>query len=135
MGILANDTHDFMLWIKDEKLAQLCRCSTKTVQRAKRQMVKDGFIRLVEPPYAQHPAIYQFLFPGKGGHSERPNRAEGGHLRRRGWTSEDSTPIYRNELKRSETAFSESSQSVSMPAGFRESLGLVKTLDHGLATH
>ncbi len=105
LGLLANETNHYRLWIKDETLAKLCRCSTKTVQRAKQQMVKDGYLKLVESARAQAPAVYEFVFKDEGGQNVHPGGVEGGHPVPRGWTSGESSPIYRKEIKESETPF------------------------------
>ena len=63
LGNIENDTYNHRLFIADENLAKLCRCSTKTVQRAKAQMVEDGFLRLLKPATGRRAAEYEFLFP------------------------------------------------------------------------
>jgi len=97
LATLANDTNDYKLWIGDAKLQDLCRCSPKTIQRVRQQMIKDGFLTLVEPAKGRHNAIYQFLMPERiGGHSVL-NR----------WSPCPTPPIYRNRSKRSETSVSQ----------------------------
>ena len=110
LGNIENDTYNHRLFIGDENLAKLCRCSTKTVQRAKAQMVRDGFLRIVKPATGQRVAEYEFLFPDTsvnitmervkedevGGHSVQV----GGHSVQVGghFVLENETcPIYRNK--------------------------------------
>jgi len=63
LGNIENDTYNHRLFIGDENLAKLCRCSVKTVQRAKAQMIEDGFLRLLKPATGRKVAEYEFLFP------------------------------------------------------------------------
>jgi hypothetical protein len=90
MGILANDTHNYELFMGDKKMAYLCRCSIKTVQRTREQMIDDGLLEFLTPATGQSPARYRFIF-----HAEKV----GGHLGQSRWTSEKSSPIYVKEDK------------------------------------
>lgn len=104
-GMLENETHGHLLYMGDVKFAELCRCSTKTVQRAREQMINDGFLRMDKPAAKGHKAEYEFLFPDPsilGGQIVQANESLGGHPDRLdghpvqvGWTSEESSPLIR----------------------------------------
>jgi len=124
LGNIENDTYNHRLFIADENLAKLCRCSTKSVQRAKAQMVEDGFLRLLRPASGRRVAEYEFLFPQTdvditpdfvpeeeeiGGHFVRI----GGHPVRIGGhfvPSEEDSPLYINKQKESTKSTSPASK-------------------------
>ena len=96
LATLANDTNGYRLWIGDKKICELCRCSPKTLQRVRQQLIRDGFLALVEPAQGRRTAVYELLMPDRiGGHSVL-NR----------WSLRDSSPIYGNKEKESETGVS-----------------------------
>ena len=81
LGMLENETYGHRLFIGEEKLAGLCRCDRKTVQRARRQMVDDGFLVQTSPAKRNSPAEYEFLFPELAGQNVSPMPEEmAGHL-------------------------------------------------------
>ncbi len=97
LATLANETNDYKLWIGDAKLQDLCRCSLKTLQRVRNQMITDGFLALVEPATGRKKAVYKLLMPERiGGHSVL-NR----------WSLCPTSPIYINKSKKSETSVSQ----------------------------
>ena len=102
MGMLANETHGYRLFSGDKYLAELCRCSLKTLQRAREKMIDDGFLVMIRPATGQKPAEYEFIFKKVGGHFDQV----GGHPDENGWTSEESAPIYvtKNESKESSSS-------------------------------
>ena len=66
MADLANDTFGYQLWCGDEYLANNCRVSTKTVQRAREAMVADGLLEVVDPSaHRGKSPVYRFLMPEK----------------------------------------------------------------------
>ena len=76
MGDLANDTNDQRLFMGDAKMAALCRCSEKTLQRVRNKMMKDGYLLRVTPAQGRKGAEYQLLFPlvaigGQNDHSRK----------------------------------------------------------------
>lgn len=126
LGNIENDTYNHRLFIADENLAKLCRCSVKSVQRAKEQMVKDGFLRKLKSATGRRTAEYEFLFPktnttvvmepvevdDEGGQDVQPNEdGIGGHLVPIGGhpvligghlvPETDTPPLYRNKDKKS----------------------------------
>ena len=96
MGILANNTHGYTIFMRDELFAHLCRCSTKTLQRARVEMVKDGYLSLISPATKKEVAKWQFIFKGVGGIGGHFDQSieMGGHLGQDGWTSTESSPTY-----------------------------------------
>jgi len=130
LGNIENDTYNHRLFISDDNLAKLCRCSTKTVQRAKAQMVEDGFLRLLKPAKGQRIAEYEFLFPDTsvnitlerieddevGGQNVQPSEKVGGHSVQVGGhlvqvgghfvPENETSPIYRNkEIESTESTY------------------------------
>jgi hypothetical protein len=89
MGMIANETYEYRLFMGDAKLAHLCRCSVKTVQRARKKMIADGFLECLEAAVGQRVAEYRFIFKHAqvGGHSV----SEGGHPVPSGKTSGETT--------------------------------------------
>ena len=110
LGNIENDTYNHRLFIADENLAKLCRCSTKSVQRAKAQMVKDGFLRLLRPASGRRVAEYEFLFPQTDVDITPdfvPEEEEiGGHF----VPSEEDSPLYINKKKESTKSTSPASK-------------------------
>jgi len=101
MGLLANETYGYRIFSGDKKFAELCRCSVKSLQRARQQMIDDGFLALVKPATGQKVAEYQFIFKKVGGQNVQPLEEVGGHPVQVGghpvqsrWTSGETTPIY-----------------------------------------
>ena len=100
-GHLENNTRGHRLWMADKNVAKLCRCDVKTIRRAKKRMIDDGFLELLQPPSHHSPAVYRFLFPKSGvdvsmddddvlgGHFV----PESGHPVPAEWTSGDSSPL------------------------------------------
>jgi hypothetical protein len=103
MGDLANDTHDQRLFMGDAKMALLCRCSEKTLQRVRNRMMKEGYLRRVTPAQGRKGAEYQLLFPLAeiGGQNDHSTEI-GGHFVPNRWTNGESTPTYRTEYNESE---------------------------------
>jgi len=103
LGLLSNDAHDYRIWSGDEYLADKCRCSIRTVRRAKAQLVKDGYLRQVFPGAGRQVAEYQFIFKGQeiGGQPVTLKRI-GGQPRLNRRTTGPTTPTNTNELKESE---------------------------------
>lgn len=97
IGMLTNDTYKNTLFSGDKYLAGLCRCSVKTVQRAREQMIEDGYLALLTPATGRKPAVYQVLFPEIGGHFDHLPDEIGGHPVPNRWTSTETSPIYRKE--------------------------------------
>jgi hypothetical protein len=102
LGMLANETYGYRIFIGDRRFAELCRCSEKTLQRARQQMIDDGFLALIKPARGQKVAEYQFLFPKVGGQNDHlvggQNDEVGGHPVQVGGHPvqiEDPTPINR----------------------------------------
>ena len=97
LATLANETNDYKLWIGDAKLCDVCRCSPKTIQRVRNQMIADGFLVMITPAKGRENAVYQLLMPDRiGGHSVL-NR----------WSLCPTPPIYINKKKKSETSVSQ----------------------------
>lgn len=44
----ANDDHDYELWMRQERIAELAKISVRQVQRAIAQMVEDGYLEVLE---------------------------------------------------------------------------------------
>ena len=116
LGLLSNDANDYRIWAGDEYLAEKCRCSIRAVSRAKSQLVKDGYLEVLFAAIGRRVAEYRFIFKGQEigrqsdvlsriGRQPNTNRSPNATI----------TPIYRNELKESETL----SNSVPMPSGFK----------------
>jgi hypothetical protein len=64
MGTLANDTYGFRLFIGDVKMARKCRCSVKSLQRHRAQMIEDGFLEVIDATTGPGRfAEYRFLMP------------------------------------------------------------------------
>jgi hypothetical protein len=104
LGNIENDTYNHRLFIADLNLAKLCRCSTKTVQRAKDQMVRDGFLRQLKPAVGQRVAEFEFLFPKTQVNiqmepieEDGQSVEEGGQSVLSGWTSREPSPTNRNK--------------------------------------
>jgi hypothetical protein len=70
---IANDDHEYMLWVSQSKIATKAKVSVPTVSAALKRMVQDGYLRLVSRE-AGGPTVYQFLkpFPGTPQESEPP---------------------------------------------------------------
>ena len=62
-GDIENETYGHRLFISEENIAAVCRTNVRTVRRAKKQMIEDGFLRLVKPAVGRRVAEYEFLFP------------------------------------------------------------------------
>ena len=123
LGLLSNDAHGHQIYCGDKYLMDKCRASERSIKRAKAQLVKDGFLKIISPAVGRRPAVYEFLFRGVeiGGH-DGPLSRIGGQMSQNRGPNLQTTPIYIKKYKRSETEVSESSLSVPMPAGFKESL-------------
>ena len=99
LGLLSNDAHDFKIFCGDQYLAEMCRCSVKSVQRAKAELIRDGFLKMTRPATGRQVAEYVFIFNyGIGGQGDRPQEI-GGQMGPNRWTSRESSPINRNEVK------------------------------------
>lgn len=127
LGMLENETYGHRLFIGEEKLAELCRCDRKTVQRARMQMVADGFLIQTSPARRNHPAEYEFVFPELGGQDVSPTDDQlarhpdqlARHLVPIGETSgpqSEDTPIYRNKDELKETKSDVENDAVSLEA-------------------
>ena len=103
-GILANEAYDYRIFMRDEKICDLCRCSPKTLQRARNQMIKDGFLQRVKTAYGHQSAEYVFLFPGLEGHIDRLKPKSRRSKSPSSRSSASVTPIYRTEVKERESA-------------------------------
>ena len=67
LGGLENDTYDHRLFTGDKWIAKAAGCSTRTVMRAKAQMIADGLLEVIDDRTAPGKvAEYRFLFPGTG---------------------------------------------------------------------
>lgn len=106
LGLLSNDAHNYEIYCGDEYLARKCRCSTRTVKRAKAQLIKDGYLEALFIAVGHKPSRYRFIFKGQevGGH-DGPLQKVGGHPRPSRGTSTTFTPIYRKEIKESDKPF------------------------------
>lgn len=62
---IANDTHDYEFFMSVARFAQKIRVSERSVQRALRRLVEDGFLEIVHEadPTAWRPTTYRFLMP------------------------------------------------------------------------
>ena len=129
LGLLSNDAHGFQIYCGDKYLADMCRCSLKAVQRAKGRLMRDGFLRLLKPAFGRNVAVYEFIFKGtEMGGQDVHLTGIGGHFVPNRWTSEESTPITTNEIKRSTNGtFQQVPESVPMPADFKASLGFLRS--------
>ena len=92
LGDLENDTHHHRLFMGLPYLADKCRCSKKTVQRALNLFVEEGFLKELAPETAERAAEYEFLFPETAVDIRAKN--SGGHLRKKRWTNVEPTPTY-----------------------------------------
>ena len=129
LGLLSNDAHGFQIYCGDKYLADMCRCSQKTVQRVREQLVADGFLRVLSPAEGRRTAVYEFIFKGLaiGGQFDQPSEGIGGHFVPNRWTSEKTSPITTNKYKQSEKPSNrQQSEAVPMPEGFKESLGFLR---------
>ena len=45
---IVNPDHDYDLWVKPDKLAKRCHCSVSTLHRHLVQMVKDGYLEVLD---------------------------------------------------------------------------------------
>src|ERR1035438_3203506 len=71
MGDLANDTYGQRLFMGDKKMAALCRCSEKTLQRTRNKMIRHGLLERVTPAQGRKGAEYRLLMPEIGGQIDR----------------------------------------------------------------
>jgi hypothetical protein len=67
---IVNDVHDNLFWLPLGKLAKKARCSRPTTTAAMDQLVRDGFVELVEASKGggapgEGSSVYRFLFPEK----------------------------------------------------------------------
>lgn len=67
---IVNDVHDNLFWLPLGKLAKKSRCSRPTTTAAMEQLVKDGFVELVQASKGggapgEGSSVYRFLFPEK----------------------------------------------------------------------
>lgn len=83
LGDLENATNEHRLFIGDATLAKRLRMSTKTVQRAKAQMVLDKYIVVVLGSGRGNLTEYEFQFPGKvdSQSSSRPRKVDSPDLK------------------------------------------------------
>lgn len=59
-----DEAHENKLRLSEAALAQKARCSARTVQRAKAQMISDGFLDLIDNSHAPGKAnLCRFLIP------------------------------------------------------------------------
>jgi hypothetical protein len=66
MACVANEKKDYELWMTDQYLAERANCTREAVNRARRQMVEDGFLEPLSQDGAGRKARkYRFLFPKK----------------------------------------------------------------------
>ncbi len=64
MANIVNDAHANRLWLSEEDLAAMSRCSTRTVQRAKAQMILDGLLEPIDGTHGPGKVVqYRFLMP------------------------------------------------------------------------
>ena len=62
-----NDMYENRLWMTVAALAEKCRCSTRTVQRALQRMTAEGYLELLQDGGGRgRPTEYRFLMPEKG---------------------------------------------------------------------
>ena len=101
MAMIANETHDYRLFVGDETMAKLCRCSIKSVQRARQQMIKDGYLIQTERAVGQRKAEYEFVFK-VGSQNVHPLSEVGSHLVPSSKTSEESTLSTRTKENQSD---------------------------------
>jgi hypothetical protein len=64
MADWANEGHGWMLYCGDATLAKAARCSRRSVERAKTQMIEDGFLEDLHERHANGNLLYRFLMPG-----------------------------------------------------------------------
>jgi len=64
MAQWANEGHEWMLYCGDAVLAQAAACNRRTVERAKAQMVEDGYLEDLHERHANGNRLYRFLMPG-----------------------------------------------------------------------
>lgn len=122
LGLLANDGYGYRIFCGDEFLQWKCRCSERAVKKAKAELIRDGYLKVVTPATGQNVAEYEFLFKG-----QEHLRKEGGKKRKSRVQKTVSTPTYINECKESEI----SQISVPMPPGFKD---VFKSLDSEMAS-
>ncbi len=61
---IVNDTFDNRFWVGEENLAAKVRCSTRTVERAKARLVKDGYLEVVDSRHGPGKTNeYRFMMP------------------------------------------------------------------------
>jgi hypothetical protein len=108
LGLLVNDGYDYRIFCGDPYLAQKCRCSLRSVRRAKAQLVKDGYLRIIRLAMGRQISEYEFIFKGHPivGQIVQGPQNRGPSTTNRG-PSATSPPIYRNKDKRSETVVSQ----------------------------
>lgn len=105
LAMIANEAYGYRIFMSEEKMLKLCRCSAKTLQRAKRQMIEDGYLRVVFPAHGRKIAEYQFLMPGVEPEGENDRIA--GHFVQNSRSFWETSPIYRNKYKESANAVSQ----------------------------
>ena len=61
---IVNDLYDNRFWLSEEALATKARCSTRTVERAKAQLVKDGYLEVTDGRHGPGKTNeYRFMMP------------------------------------------------------------------------
>ena len=124
LGLLSNDAHGYQIYSGDKYLADKCKCSVRTIKRAKAQLIKDGYLEPLFAGVGRHTAEYRFVFKGQeiGGQPVTPKRI-GGQPRQNRGPNAASSPIYRNKLKETDNDISyivPSPDSVPMPKDFKK---------------
>ena len=107
LAMIANEAYGYRIFASEKKLCELCRCSPKTLQRAKKQLIADGYLKLVFPAQGRHVAEYQFMMPGIAGHSGGAIARIAGHPVRNSRSLATITPLYINKDKESEESVSD----------------------------
>lgn len=64
LGDIANDAHDYELWLSTASIAKKARCSRNTVTTVLSDLVRRGLLELIEAGGSQRkPSRYRFLMP------------------------------------------------------------------------
>lgn len=66
IGDIANSQNDYLIWMDPKELAEITRCSVSTFKRITGEMVKDGYLEVVQQGGGRKNwTVFRFLMPDK----------------------------------------------------------------------
>ena len=100
MAMIANETYHYRIFMSDDRMARLCRCSKSALQRARNRLIDAGYVRLISRAVGQRVAEYEFVFVKVDAQDAHPLSEVGVHLEQSGCATAQSTLLIEKNINK-----------------------------------